>query len=360
MKAFFCECGWRVFFENTECLRCKRLLGFDPARTTMVALDPAEGPTFSDAELPRRTYRLCRNYQVRCVCNWLVRAQDPRQYCLACNLNQQMPNLEEPQHQLWWAQMEAAKRRLLYTLLALELPIVSKLENPETGLAFAFLQDKRHNPNAVHDFVTTGHSNGLITVNMMEADDAARESTRLEMNEPYRTLLGHFRHESGHYYWERVVKDTGRLETFRTVFGDERADYQQALHSHYAQRGQTSGHADYISAYARSHPWEDWAETWAHYLHIFDALETAQVFGMAHVKLDQDDFQACLAEWSTLTIMLNELNRSVGQYDAYPFVLSERIAAKLAFVHESVATLKRPKRPAAGGSGAPRNSVPSV
>jgi hypothetical protein len=237
--------------------------------------------------------------------------------------------------------MEAAKRRLLYTLLELKLPVVTKLQHPDAGLAFAFLDDKRYNPNAELEFVSTGHLNGLITGNMMEADPAARENARMEMMEEYRTLLGHFRHESGHYYWRMVVQDTGRLDAFRTIFGDERADYEESLKAHYADPEKGSWHSDYISAYCRAHPWEDWAETWAHYLHIADALETARVFGLTDLTLGRDDFQLCLADWSGMTVMLNEMNRSVGHYDAYPFVLSERITAKLVFVHESIGAFHR-------------------
>jgi hypothetical protein len=237
--------------------------------------------------------------------------------------------------------MEAAKHRLLYSLLQLKLPIISKTENADSGLAFAFLDDKRYNPNAELEFVSTGHLNGLITVNMMEADPAARENARVEMLEEYRTLLGHFRHESGHYYWRRVVQDTQRIEAFRSIFGDERTDYAESLRNYYSHREIGGWHGKYISSYSRSHPWEDWAETWAHYLHIIDAMETAQVFGLTSLVLDGEDFQGILAEWSQLTIMLNEMNRSVGQFDAYPFVLSEKICAKLRFVHESVAAFHR-------------------
>ncbi|MFO1436008.1 MAG: putative zinc-binding metallopeptidase [Gammaproteobacteria bacterium] len=341
MKAFYCSCGWRVFFENTECLGCGRKLGFDPQRVAMVSLEFIEGRNFLDANNKPRGYKLCRNYHVHKVCNWLLPAQDPSQYCLACRLNQEIPSLEEPRYQLWWANMEAAKRRLLYTLLQLKLPVISKVENADTGLAFAFLDDKRYNPNAELEFVSTGHLNGLITVNMMEADPAARENARMEMLEEYRTLLGHFRHESGHYYWRQVVQDTQRIDAFRALFGDERTDYAQSLKKYYDAKDKTGWQGEYISAYSRSHPWEDWAETWGHYLHIVDGMETAQVFGLTSLNLNGDDFQNFLAEWSGLTIMLNEMNRSVGQFDAYPFVLSKKICAKLNFVHESIAAFQR-------------------
>jgi hypothetical protein len=338
MKAFHCSCGWRIFFENTECLGCNRALGFDPARREMVSLEPAGNTPgiFVSTEKDRRQYRLCRNYHEQQLCNWLLPAVQPREYCLACNLNETITGLGDPKYRQGWANTEAAKRRLLYTLLKLRLPVISKHEDPKKGLAFAFLHDQRQDPDAEHEFVSTGHCNGLITVNLLEADDAARESARVEMNESYRTLLGHFRHESGHYYWQRLVADGDRLIAFREVFGDERRDYNQALKDYYAAGPRSNWHADYISGYARCHPWEDWSETWAHYLHMVDALETARTFGVARSNPAHDELDRCLTEWSAVTIMMNELNRSVGQYDAYPFVLSKPIMRKLDFVHEVV------------------------
>ncbi len=337
MKAFYCSCGWRVFFENTQCLGCGRWLGFDPRRGSVVALEPAEGDLYLSASMLRpRRYRLCRNHRDYHVCNWLVSADAPQDYCLACGLNEVIPSLAHPKNHLWWRNMEAAKRRLLYTLLKLKLPVLSKQGDPKNGLAFAFLQDCRHNPAVEHDMVFTGHSEGLITVNVMEADDAARESERVDLNESYRTLLGHFRHESGHYYWERVVKGNGFLNEFRGLFGDEREHYGKSLSCYHVQPGNNNRHADYISAYARAHPWEDWAETWAHYLHMVDGLETTRVFSVTNAEPDKDRFQHCLTEWAGVMVMLNELNRSVGQYDAYPFLLSERIADKLYFVHRTI------------------------
>ncbi|MGH8657754.1 MAG: zinc-binding metallopeptidase family protein [Gammaproteobacteria bacterium] len=342
MKAFYCTCGWRVFFENTQCLGCGRRLGFDPGRGSVVALDAAEGDVYPSASVVRpRRYRLCRNYRDHQICNWLVAADAAHDYCLACGLNEVIPSLAQAKNYLWWRNMEAAKRRLLYTLLKLDLPVVSKQDDPRNGLAFAFLQDRRHNPAVEHEMVLTGHNDGLITVNVMEADDAARESQRIDLNESYRTLLGHFRHESGHYYWERVVKGNGLLDEFRGLFGDEREHYASSLRCYYVQAGNDGWPADYISAYARAHPWEDWAETWAHYLHMVDGLETACVFSITKVGPDKDKFQQCLTEWAGLMVMLNELNRSVGQYDAYPFFLSERIANKLHFVHRTIHAAQR-------------------
>src|SRR5262249_50270393 len=155
-----------------------------------------------------------------------------------------------------------AKRRLVYTLLALNLPLVSRQEDRESGLSFEFLADPA-DPAAPR--VMTGHAGGVITVNVAEADDAERERRRLQMNEPYRPLLGAFRHEIGHYYWDRLIRGSARLAAFRETFGDERADYAEALDRHHAGGPPGDWQDRFVSAYASSHPWEDWAETWAHY-----------------------------------------------------------------------------------------------
>jgi hypothetical protein len=89
-------------------------------------------------------------------------------------------------------------------------------------------------------------------------------------------LLGHFRHEVGHYFWDRLVAtDPHQLEEFRVLFGDDRQDYGEALKRHYDEGAPANWQDTYISMYATMHPWEDFAETWAHYLHIVDTLETA-------------------------------------------------------------------------------------
>ena len=198
----------------------------------------------------------------------------------------------------------------------------------------------------------TGHANGVITLNVAEADDDERVRRRVALGEPYRTLLGHLRHESGHYYWDRLIQATGRQEAFRSVFGDERLDYAQALKQHYEGSGQPANWQDaYVSAYATAHPWEDWAETWAHYLHMVDLLETAADYrtrvcvpGAAGGEEEMedpytheaDDFDELVAQWVPLTLLLNSLNRSLGHEDAYPFALSPTAQNKLRFVHDTI------------------------
>jgi hypothetical protein len=271
---------------------------------------------------------------------------DADELCRACRLNGENAAMATPELRDGWLMLEAAKRRLMYSLLSLRLPLDSRREHPEGGLEFRFLADSEGQK------VFTGHSDGVITINVAEADDPFREKMRKELGEPYRTLLGHFRHEIGHYYWDRLIKGSPRLEAFRQLFGDEQASYADAVKRHYAQ-GAPQGFAQtYVSAYATMHPWEDWAETWAHYLHIWDTLETArsygislqprpkggaQVPGVETTAIDDQDFDELTSAWMPLTLALNSLNRSMGQPDSYPFVLAEPVLVKLRFVHDTIA-----------------------
>ncbi len=111
---------------------------------------------------------------------------------------------------------------------------------------------------------------------------------RVQMHEPYRTLLGHFRHEVGHYYWDRLIAETRWQEGYRNLFGDERASYADALDHHYKNGAPDNWQESSVSAYATMHPWEDWAETWAHYLHMMDAVDTALGFGMSARDMELD------------------------------------------------------------------------
>lgn len=331
MKNFTCACGHRVFFENTQCLNCKRRLGFDPLQHRFLALtkDSASGEWKTREN---QVYKLCKNQLQYSVCNWLIPATAKSQYCLSCQLNEMIPAITAPKKRLWWGNMEAAKRRLLYTLLQLGLPVKSRKHHAD-GLAFAFMEDKRANPAVKEEYVSTGHANGLITVNLAEADDAARERTRLAMGEDYRTLLGHFRHESGHYYLRLLVRNTHFIDEFRHLFGDERQNYAQAIAKYYSTPPPPSWKTGYISDYAQAHPEEDWAECWAHYLHIIDTLDTAADFGIVECDPVHEPIDSWLHHWSRVTIILNGLNRSMGLRDAYPFVLSSQTLKKIRFVH---------------------------
>jgi hypothetical protein len=351
MKIFHCDhCEHLVFFENTQCVKCGHTLAYLPDVGQVASLDPVDGGLWRSplAETGGRTYRQCANYAEQQICNWAVDASDPQVMCVSCRLTRVIPDLSVPGNREAWFRLEVAKRRLVYTLASLKLPLVNKQEDPASGLAFDLLADLPEGQAPV----LTGHADGIITVNIAEADDAERERRRAELHEPYRTLLGHFRHESGHYYWDRLVRGTDRIEAFRELFGDERQDYAQAIQRHY-QTGPTANWFErFVTVYAGAHPWEDWAETWAHYLHMTDTLETAAECGLSIRPRRADEplllevpapagspaasFERLIDSWFPLTYVLNSLNRGLGLPDAYPFVLSTPAIDKLRFVHETV------------------------
>lgn len=356
MKVFHCNnCQQLVFFENTQCVNCGSTLAFVSQLGAMVALEPAGDELW---RLPRKgwgrtntraRFRLCDNYTQYNVCNWAVRAEDPQRLCGSCRLTQVIPDLGVPGNQQAWAKLEAAKRRLLYTLMQLRVPIQDRVDNPEHGLSYELRSDTPDVP------ALTGHAQGVITLNIAEADDAERERRRLQMHEPYRTLLGHFRHEIGHYYWQLLIAGSPRIEEFRALFGDEREDYGVALKRYYDNGPPADWQQRFISAYATAHPWEDWAESWAHYLHMSDMLETAAASGLLLHPSRRDEpilrrgrsgsaepFDRLIGSWFPLTYVLNNLNRSMGMADGYPFVLSSIAIAKLRFIHEIIAAAAGP------------------
>src|SRR5580700_4110322 len=349
MKTFHCtHCQNLIFFENVRCLGCGHALAFLPDLGIMAALsEGADGLWRSQIE-KSRGYRLCANYDQVSVCNWVIPAEEPGEFCRSCGLNRVIPDLSAERNMVGWFRLEVAKRRMLYTLLGLGLPVAPKNGDGD-GLAFEFLEDSANGDAAR---VLTGHDNGLITINIAEADDVHRETQRTLQKEPYRTLLGHFRHESGHYFWDRLILNGPRLEAFRSLFGDERADYRQALDRHYSEGPPAQWEQSFISAYATTHPWEDWAESWAHYLHMVDALETAGAAGLALRPQRADepsmqpppdplnprhqDFDAMVDSWLSLTYVLNNLSRGLGLPDSYPFVLYAPVIGKLRFIHDTI------------------------
>ena len=331
MKLFVCDqCRHTLYFENGACVNCGTVVAYDPVAARLVAVAaPA---------------RLCRNAREHEACNWLVTGAADAEYCESCALSSVIPDLSDDANVTAWRRIEAAKRRLLHTLHALGLPVVNRAERPDGGLTFRFLKGTQDAP------VMTGHDDGVITLNIDEADFAFRENMREKLGEAYRTVLGHLRHEIGHYYWDRLIRDDGRLPAFRALFGDEWQSYEEALTRHYESGPPAHWNESFISAYASMHPWEDWAETWAHYLHMVDTLETARSHGLtvrvtttdrpaeriATDRLAREDFDALSTGWNAVTLALNSLNRSMGMKDAYPFVLTPRVLAKLRFVHDLV------------------------
>jgi len=323
VKFFSCEhCGRTIYFDSTRCTGCGSALAFFPERRSL--------------GIPGNGARPCRN-QDEIACNWVLDPGDPSELCRSCRLTEVIPDLAIAGSREAWRRLEAAKRRLLYSIFELGLPL--------HGLSFAFLRDE----SAVGTpKVLTGHADGRITINLAEADDPERERIRVDLGESYRTLLGHFRHEIGHYYWNVLVRDAGVLDDFRLVFGDERADYDEAGRRHYGQGPPADWPSRFVSAYASMHPWEDFAETWAHSLHMTDTLETARAHGLGLKprptgqtvrlgQLDPESFEQRIGAWLPLTATLNELSRSMGLPDAYPFVLPAAAIGKLRWVHERIA-----------------------
>jgi hypothetical protein len=342
MRVFQCECGATIFFNNSLCLSCSRELGFMPEALEMAAFTSGQS---DDIQTEHGVYRKCANYSREGVCNWLLPADSEEELCQACRLNNVIPDLSEADNRYLWQETELAKRRLVYSLDSLGLPVLAKADDAARGLAFDI------KANTESERVITGHADGLITLNLSEADASEREKMRLSLKERYRTLLGHFRHEVGHYFWDRLVADANKYDEFRAMFGDERADYAEALKAHYSKGPKAGFHEEYISDYAASHPWEDFAETFAHYLHLVDTLETAQQYGFATPPRSARDFEGLMSEWYRLTVALNSLNRSMGLQDAYPFAITPGVKEKVRFIHElirqaKVAAKSAPAKPA--------------
>jgi hypothetical protein len=346
MKLYTCSnCHSLIYFENNVCLHCGYSLGFDANTLTLITLVAEKAPAYSNIQNKQQMFRYCKNAEYG-VCNWIIPDAETTEYCRACELNRIIPALTNAENLKRWKNIEIAKHRLIYSLLRLRLPVRKKVGDEETGIAFDFMAD-----NSVKDKVITGHDNGTITLNIDEADEAERVKHKQDLGERYRTLLGHFRHEIGHYYWEVLIQNSEFLDKYRSFFGNEEIDYAEALKTYYKNGAPSDWSQHFISPYATSHSWEDWAETWAHYLHLMDTLETAFSFGIRiqpdmvqdtkaiQASIQQDpydmtDFDQIIKWWLPLTFAVNSLNRSMGYGDFYPFVISEPVVKKLKFIHE--------------------------
>lgn len=329
-------------------------MGYHPEKARLYPLRSVNnGTAWALWDDDGQTYQSCANLLTPAACNWLVpvaNGQLHHGFCRACRLNRTIPDLSDPTHPdngELWGRVELAKRRMVSALLVLGLPVASReSEDTERGVMFDFLRSPTKGPH-----VMTGHNDGLITLNIVEADDAEREAARRAMDEPYRTLVGHFRHEIGHYYWDRLVRGTPWLDKFRALFGDENQDYAASLQRNYEEGPRPDWPQHFVSAYASVHPWEDWAECWAHYMHMLDTEDSAKSYGLtidsAQIEftpftsdwLYQSDheeaaqFLAFLNHWALLTMMLNGMSRAMGQPDFYPFVLPHEAVTKLHFIH---------------------------
>jgi len=374
MKTFKCNCTEQLilFFESSHCLACGRTVGIDDEfdQVEPYEIDEQSG-LFYKAEAPDVFYKKCDNNTQYHVCNGMVNldtfipvADKDEVLCFSCRFNETVPDLSIIGHIPLWKKMETAKRRALYTLKSLSLPLNTIIQEPESGLSFDFITDRNVSDHFVspiigQDVVFTGHDCGHITINLAEADDVARSQAKIAMGERYRTLLGHFRHELGHYYFDQLIANSPKKHALcKQYFGDDELVYQQALDTHYKQGAPANWHETFISEYATMHPYEDWAETWAHYMHIIDTLETAKNFSITgsttgnEFELDEADelrlpqsayyfnsqtsIDAILDTWMEFSIILNSLNRSMGLADAYPFVLTQAVRTKLSFIHHAI------------------------
>jgi hypothetical protein len=347
MKLFECQsCGNPLYFENTKCERCHHQTGYLPDLEVVSAVEP-RGDKWAALADSSKLYRFCANWELH-ACNWLVDPDAGSPLCRACQHNRTIPDISDPKRFALWRRMEEAKRRLIYSLIKLKLPTPSLASGEQEPLVFDFLAEAPEQKVKV----MTGHDAGQITISLSEADDAVREKLRTSLHEPYRTLLGHFRHEVGHFYWDRLVRDGGQIDSFRAVFGDETPDYDEALQRYYQNGPPPNWQENYVSAYATMHPWEDFAETWAHYLHIVDTLEMAYAFNISisprvgtdeglSATVDRNPYKAkdvatLIGAWLPLTFAVNSLNRSMGQPDLYPFVISAPAVAKLQYIHDLI------------------------
>ena len=336
MRDFICpKCGQRLAFENSVCLSCNSRLGFsldDMALLVIATGEESSQPGFVDAD----KFELCANLHLA-ECNWLVERAPVRRLCASCALTRTRPNDADTKALAAFAGAERAKRRLIAELHELKLPIIGRDDDPDFGLAFDLLSSEGEK-------VFTGHHNGVITLDLAEGDDVHREQLRISMDEPYRTLLGHFRHEIGHYYYYRLVDPVPDYKkSFQELFGDPDADYQEALDRHYKSGAPAGWDQDYVSSYATMHAAEDWAETFAHYLHIRDTLDTAAAFSFAPAAatferkvLGPSGFDQIIEMWLPLSWALNMINRSMGKEDLYPFVLPATVLDKMRFIYTVV------------------------
>ena len=318
MKLFKCpRCKGTLYFNNRAC-GCGTQVAFDPEAEKFEILDAA-----------------CANRE-QIGCNWKA-ASGQGSLCRACAMTEVVPDSMVNTNVPLWADTEAAKRWVL-----VNLGQWGWLKAGDQGPwpRFHLLSEVTSSGPAP---VTMGHADGLITINVTEADPAQRVARREKLSERYRTLTGHFRHELGHYVFQRLVEDERFAAAFRNRFGDERADYGAALSQHY-DNGPPQGWQDnHITEYASSHPHEDWAETFAHLVHLTDMIDSANATGLRQSSTGvpdpyrTSDGDAVISAGANLGIAFNHVNRSMGLFDLYPFVIAPAVRDKLAFVRAAVA-----------------------
>lgn len=348
MRAFACPvCNNFTAFEAAECRTCGAHVGLHLPSKEMLAVDG--DVAFVGGE-----------HWVRCTqsgnlaCNWLVPEEEHDAYqrgrCLADSLIRHEPAPDDTIAREKLVPAAGALRRLVFQLHDIGLPI-EPFWRTEGGLAFDLLSSY-----TTGEKVTIGHADGVITIDLVETLDAYREQLRVRLGEPYRTMLGHFRHEVGHYY-QNVLVETGPgaqtyLDRCRELFGDERAGYAEAIQRHYKFGAPDTWRESFISEYATMHPWEDFAECFAHYLHIADTIDTSREAGMV-LHADRVRFSAprdaaplesyadapierLLYDWRWISLFFNRVNTAMGKDPLYPFEIPPPVVAKLGFVHRVI------------------------
>ncbi|MFM2071850.1 MAG: hypothetical protein RLZZ623_2113 [Actinomycetota bacterium] len=337
MRRFRCAiCGAEVAFTSAECNACGASIGYLPLERELVPLHQRDdigytvagsAPAAPPADAP--LWWRCLNFAWGC--NWMVPAEAGDVWCPSCRLTRGRPDESSIDAVLAWSTAEQAKRSLVFQLGTLDLPIGTPASDvaPETG---GVVFDLVYLPESAG---VTGHRPGVVTVDLREVDDRFRESARLHFRESDRTLIGHLRHEIGHHYFELLVTRSGATDEFRAMFGDERTDYAAALAAHYEHLGRPVPDT-HISSYATAHPSEDWAETFAHYLHMRDGLETADAFGIDRPTGRPESFTGMVQRWRRITKGLDEISVGLGHVPPYPFTISAAMEAKMAFVHRRI------------------------
>lgn len=335
MRSFLCQCDNQLFFHSTACLNCGRKTGLCTCCRELVSVGQPGGGDLtgqvhqcSNASCGNQV-SFCINANKHATCNRLIptnAAKSSAGLCDYCELTTVIPDLSVPGNLDKWQRLEAAKHRVLYALDQIGFPFRADSGTQRSAVSFEFKEDGA-------EPVATGHNDGRIVINIKEADSVKREIARVQFGEPQRTLVGHFRHELGHYIWDRLVKPNGpQLEKFRNIFGDERIqDYGQALEDYYQSEPASNWQTNFISAYATMHPWEDFAETFATYIDMRSVLDTASHFGMS--TSDNSNFDDMVRDYSSVGVMANELNRDMGLLDLVPEVFVPPVIEKLRFIH---------------------------
>jgi hypothetical protein len=322
VKSFRCRlCDNSLHFENSVCVSCGSALAFSRAERAIVPVND-DGTYVDNTGL---VWHVCANLNLS-GCTWLAPVEGGQ--CSSCDLTRTRPSDDDLVGLVNFPAAEAAKRHLLVELDTLGFEVVGKDVDPDDGIAFDLLSSVEKN-------VTIGHKAGVITIDLAESDDAYREKVRARLAEPYRTMLGHFRHEFGHYAEWQLVRGSERIERCKELFGDESVDYGESLKRHYAEGPPDNWARSFISTYATMHPFEDFAETWSHYLHICDSIETAREYGLVTIgglEAFSSFRDVVSGVWIPLSIALNQMNRSMGKDDVYPFVIPAPVRDKLEFV----------------------------